>query len=130
MEKVIDMIGGGQNNMLANTIISIINKDKLYSGNRGRLKLVTNPDGSVTVSVYDERAEKRKKWIERFTRERLVNGAKIEVLGHSTAVSYKDYYGTIHLGISHPSPKDEYDKDIGIAVAMAKAMGQFIPDYI
>lgn len=130
MEKIISMTGIYQNNTLANTIIGMVNKNKLYSHDRGQLKLVTNPDGSITISAYDERAEKRKKWIERFTRERLVNGAKIEVLGHSTAVSYKDYYGTIHLGISHPSPKDEYDKDIGIAVAMAKAMGQSIPDYI
>lgn len=130
MEKIISMTGIYQNNTLANTIIGLVNKNKLYSNNRGQLKLVTNPDGSITISAYDERAEKRKKWIERFTRERLVHCAKVEVLGRTTAVSYKDCYGTVHLGISHPSPKDKYDKDTGIAVAMAKAMNQPIPDYI
>lgn len=97
-----------------------------YALPSGFLKIVQNRDGSITIRNYD----KRRLWIVDHIKVALECRAKIEVMGQTTAVSYTDTHNNIYLGISHPSPKDEYDKDTGIAVAMAKAMNQPIPDYI
>lgn len=53
-----------------------------------------------------------------------------KVVGELTIVAIYDYYGGITFGVTRPINGDEYDENVGIAVAFAKAMGNVIPDCI
>lgn len=122
MEKILDMRYTSPSHV-GREVCKMLSEYVLPSG---FLKIVQNRDGSITIRNYD----KRRLWIVDHVKAALECHAKIEVMGQTTAVSYTDTYNNIHLGISHPSIDDKYDKDTGIAVAMAKAMNQPIPDYI
>ena len=51
-------------------------------------------------------------------------------LGNTVIVVYGDSIETPLVGVAKCNPNDRYDREIGIAIAYARAIGQPIPDYV
>jgi hypothetical protein len=51
-------------------------------------------------------------------------------LGNTIIVVYGDSIETPLVGVAKCNPNDRYDREIGIAIAYARAIGQPIPDYV
>lgn len=75
---------------------------------------------------------KREQWVRTMIKRYLYHShTASKQIGKITIVSvYDDYYGSPSIGTSRPINNDKYDKDVGIAVAFAKAIGEPIPNYI
>jgi hypothetical protein len=78
------------------------------------------------------RQSERKKWVD----ERYYaflghpNATSIQV-GETTVVAlYHRYYGGIRIGKATPIHGDKFNREVGIAVAYAKAIGEEVPYYI
>lgn len=80
----------------------------------------------------EAKAAKREQWVRTMIKRYLTHPhSAMKQLGEVTIVSvYNDYYNVLSIGTSRPINNDKYDKDVGIAVAFAKAIGEPIPDYI
>ena len=97
-----------------------------------RIKIELNEDKTLTLRIYDERAEKRKKWVAKmfaeYCREEHATHA---VHGRTTYVAiYEECSGEMYTGFSTAVHSDVYDWETGVAVAYAKAVGNIIPEYI
>lgn len=84
------------------------------------------------LTTREERKRKlRDKWVAETLDAYLRHpNAICKVVGELTIVAIYDYYGGITFGVTRPINGDEYDENVGIAVAFAKAMSDVIPDYI
>jgi hypothetical protein len=87
---------------------------------------------AITIKYYDERAEKRKKWVAEmfaeYCRERHCTHA---VHGRTTYVAvFEECSGEMYSGFSTAVRSDVYDWETGVAVAYAKAVGCIIPEYV
>ena len=51
-------------------------------------------------------------------------------LGNTIIVVYGDSVETSLVGVAKCNPNDRYDREIGIAIAYSRAIGQPIPDYV
>ena len=51
-------------------------------------------------------------------------------LGNTIIVVYGDSIDEPLVGVAKCNPNDQYDREIGIAIAYARAIGQPIPDYV
>ena len=51
-------------------------------------------------------------------------------LGNTIIVVYGDSIDEPLVGVAKCNPNDKYDREIGIAIAYARAIGQPIPDYV
>ena len=51
-------------------------------------------------------------------------------LGNTIIVVYGDSVETPLVGVAKCNPNDRYDREIGIAIAYSRAIGQPIPDYV
>lgn len=76
------------------------------------------------------RADRRKKWVQHKLQKYIYHPASsYRVVGETTVVAVYNR-GKLSMAQSTPVQGDTYDKETGIAVAFAKAMGYPIPDYI
>lgn len=77
-----------------------------------------------------ERADRRKKWVYRMLQEYINHPfASSRVVDEVTVMAVYSR-GKLSMAQSTPVRGDIYNKQVGIAVAFAKAMGYPIPDYI
>lgn len=74
---------------------------------------------------------KRKKWIKSYFNGYLYhpNASAIQV-GDTTIVAAYERDTGMHIGTARPVHGDVFDKEVGIAVAYAKAFNTIIPDFI
>ena len=78
-----------------------------------------------------ERKEERQKWIDGYYRAFLRHpNASVAYVGETTVIVILNRNFGIKIGTSTPVHGDIFDRDTGIAVAYAKAIGNKIPDYI
>lgn len=84
---------------------------------------------SITIKYYDERAEKRKKWVDEMEVRTQCWGTTFKFYKDIT-IAVVVMSNSVNIGISRPAHGDEYDRRVGKAVAFAKAMGEPIPNYI
>ena len=79
----------------------------------------------------EARAAKRAGWVRQMCDFYLRHpNATFMQIGEVTIVSVYSRYEGLRMGRSRPVNDDEYNSDVGIAVAFAKACGEAIPDYI
>lgn len=74
---------------------------------------------------------KRKKWVKSYFNGYLhhPNASTIQV-GDTTIVAAYESDTGMHIGTAKPAHGDVFDKEVGIAVAYAKAFNTIIPDFI
>jgi len=99
------------------------------------IKLSVRDDG---VAIHVEELENaRNNWIQDKLEEMrdfisdsgyniVVNDPKRKIL----VVNFFDGWGEVYPGVARCAPTDEYDFNVGMAVAFAKAMRKSIPDFI
>ena len=51
-------------------------------------------------------------------------------MGNTIIVTYADNVDIPLIGVAKCNPTDSYDKEVGIAIAYARAIGEDIPDYV
>lgn len=51
-------------------------------------------------------------------------------VGNTIIVAYADSVDEPLIGVAKCNPTDSYDKEVGIAIAYARAIGEDIPDYV
>lgn len=72
-----------------------------------------------------------RKWYEKARFYKTFNREIISFRGSYTTVTIiRDDQVAPHMGWSKCSPTDRYDDRVGVAVAIARAFGEQIPDYI
>ena len=77
------------------------------------------------------RKERRDRWIKDSIYAYLCHpNASFARIGETTVVAVYSRYNGLLMGKATPVKGDAFDKDVGIAVAFAKACGERIPDYI
>ena len=78
-----------------------------------------------------KRAEKRQKWVDGYYYAFLnhPNATAIQV-GDTTVVAAYARNTGMHIGTAKPVHGDVFNREVGLAVAYAKAFGDIIPDYI
>jgi len=78
-----------------------------------------------------KREEERQKWIDGyyFTFINHPNATAIQ-MGDTTIVAAYARNTGMHIGTAKPVHGDVFNREVGIAVAYAKAFGDTIPDYI
>lgn len=70
---------------------------------------------------------RRKEALGDFNYEIVVNDPKRKIM---VVNFYELDIEWVYVGVALCSPNDVYNEDVGLAVAYAKAMGEYIPDYI
>jgi hypothetical protein len=78
-----------------------------------------------------KRKEERQKWVDGYYYAFLShpNATSIQVGDITVVVVYARNTG-MHIGTAKPIHGDVFNKEVGLAVAYAKAFGDTIPDYI
>ena len=78
-----------------------------------------------------KREEERRKWIDGyyFAFINHPNATAIQV-GDTTIVAVYARNTGMHMGTAKPVRGDVFNREVGLAVAYAKAFGDIIPDYI
>ena len=77
------------------------------------------------------RKKRRDRWIKDVICAYLCHpNASFARIGETTVVAVYSRYDGLRMGKATPVKGDAFDKDVGIAVAFAKACGERIPDYI
>ena len=78
----------------------------------------------------ERQTKRREKWVGILYREFCENAdASMRIVNKVTIVAvYR--YGNLSMATSTPVHGDVYNKETGIAVAYAKAMGYAVPDYV
>lgn len=78
-----------------------------------------------------KRKEERQKWIDYYYRTFLYHpNASVIHVDETTVVALWERDLGLRMGTATPVHGDIFDRDTGIAVAYAKAIGDKIPDYI
>lgn len=78
-----------------------------------------------------EKAQERENWVKVKVRAYMAHpNADAIFVGNRTIVSLYSRDIGVLIGTSYPIHGDVFDRDVGIAVAYAKAMGETIPDFI
>ena len=80
----------------------------------------------------EAKERRRKEWVDNRYYAFLghPNATSIQV-GETTVVAlYHRYYGGIRIGKATPVHGDKFNREVGIAVAFAKAIGEEVPDFI
>lgn len=79
----------------------------------------------------ERRAAERQKWVDGYCYAFLShpNATSIQV-GDTTVVAVYARNTGMHIGTAKPVHGDVFNRDVGLAVAYAKAFGDTIPDYI
>jgi hypothetical protein len=100
---------------------------------------LTDTDLANLIATCTSEMEKRKQ-IRKERRDRWIKDATCAYLRHpnacyarvgeTTVVAVYSRYNGLLMGKATPVKGDAFDKDVGIAVAFAKACGERIPDYI
>ena len=93
---------------------------------------------TLIINIYEEqerrRAEKarqRENWVTAKVHAYMAHpNAEAIFVGNRTIVSLFNKNTGVLIGTSYPIHGDVFDRDVGIAVAYAKAMGETIPDFI
>ena len=77
------------------------------------------------------RAIERKRWVDGMYYAFLVhpNATSVQV-NNVIVVSVFDRDTGMHMGTARPVHGDEFNREVGVAVAYAKALGMVIPNYI
>lgn len=77
------------------------------------------------------RAAERNRWIDGMYYAFLAhpNATSIQV-DNVTVVSIFNRNTGVHMGTARPVHGDKFNREVGVAVAYAKALGMVIPDYI
>lgn len=78
-----------------------------------------------------KRREERQKWVDGYYYAFLnhPNATAIQV-GDTTVVAVYARNTGMHIGTAKPVHGDVFNREVGLAVAYAKAFGDIIPDYI
>ena len=79
----------------------------------------------------ERKTVKRKKWVKSYFNDYLChpNASTIQI-GDTTIVAAYESDPGMHIGTAKPTHGDVFDKEVGIAVAYAKAFGTIVPDFI
>lgn len=78
-----------------------------------------------------EKTQQRKNWVKVKIHAYLTHpNASTLFVGERTIVSLFNKNTGVLIGTSYPIHGDVFDRDVGIAVAYAKAMGETVPDFI
>ena len=79
----------------------------------------------------ERRAAERRKWVDGYYYAFLShpNATAIQV-GDTTVVAVYTRNTGMHIGTAKPVHGDVFNREVGVAVAYAKACGSQIPDYI
>ena len=51
-------------------------------------------------------------------------------VGNTIIVAYADNVDEPLIGVAKCNPTNDYDREVGIAIAYARAIGEYIPDYV
>ena len=102
-----------------------------------------NPDMCVSVNRTDyglelscmPKEQMRKQWVEQMLAEIDEEYPNTEIiLSDATrkimVVQFEDYYGDYGFGIAKCSPTDEFNADVGMAVAFAHFREEAVPDFV
>lgn len=102
-----------------------------------------NPDMCVSVNRTDygleltcmPRQQMRDNWVEQMLAEIEEEYPNTEIiLSDATrkimVVQFEDYYGDCGFGIAKCSPTDEFNADVGMAVAFAHFREEAVPDFV
>lgn len=77
------------------------------------------------------KATARRKWIKDYFNAFMHHpNATSYMVGEATVVAFYERNTGLRMSSARPIEGDVYDRDTGIAVAFAKALGERIPDYI
>ena len=77
------------------------------------------------------RRARRAEWIEDYYWDFMNHpNASVQIIGQRTIVAIYSRNDGVQIGSAYPIDGDIYNKDTGIAVAYAKAIGVKVPDYI
>lgn len=107
--------------------------------NYNSISLATDEElRTLLINIHEElgqrRAEKarqREYWVKAKVRAYMAHpNADAIFVGNRTIVSLFNKNTGVLIGTSYPIHGDVFDRDVGIAVAYAKAMGEAIPDFI
>lgn len=73
-----------------------------------------------------------KSMVEDFNADEKKNPTSIGVVGvgNTIIVAYADSVDEPLIGVAKCNPTDSYDREVGIAIAYARAIGEDIPDYV
>lgn len=73
-----------------------------------------------------------KSMVEDFNADEKKNPLNIGVVGvgNTIIVAYADDVNEPLIGVAKCNPTDSYDREVGIAIAYARAIGENIPDYV
>lgn len=102
-----------------------------------------NPDMCVSVNRTDyglelscmPKEQMRDNWVEQMLAEIEEEYPNTEIiLSDATrkimVVQFEDYYGDYGFGIAKCSPTDEFNADVGMAVAFAHFREEAVPDFV
>lgn len=110
-----------------------INRSQLYEAIRALISEINAPGCDNCIAYVEknaiviEKISNREAWIRRYLKAFDSANGFCEIHGNFTTVFLQSSYS---LGSSLCSKKDLFDRDVGIAVATARALGDEIPDYI
>lgn len=76
-----------------------------------------------------EKQKRRKDWISSKVKEFYLRGGSYVKMDTTVVVVIK-WNGAVRVGKTTPTKNDKFDLETGVAVALAKAIGERIPDYI
>jgi len=73
-----------------------------------------------------------KSMVEDFNADEKKNPTSIGAIGvgNTIIVAYADSVDEPLIGVAKCNPTDSYDREVGIAIAYARAIGEDIPDYV
>ena len=102
-----------------------------------------NPDMRVSINRTDygleltcmPKEQMRDNWVEQMLAEIEEEYPNTEIiLSDATrkimVVQFEDYYGDYGFGIAKCSPTDEFNADVGMAVAFAHFREEAVPDFV
>lgn len=83
-------------------------------------------------AIAKAKADWVKSMTEDFYADEKKNPASIGAIGvgNTIIVTYADSVDESLIGVAKCNPTDNYDKEVGIAIAYARAIGEDIPDYV
>ena len=93
---------------------------------------MTNKKEIVMNAIAKAKADWVKSMVEDFNADEKKNPLNIGAIGvgNTIIVAYAEDVDAPLVGVAKCNPTDTYDRELGIAIAYARAIGEDIPDYV
>ena len=93
---------------------------------------IMNAKGIANNAIAKAKADWVNSMTEDFYADEKKNPLNIGAIGvgNTIIVAYADNVDEPLIGVAKCNPTDSYDKEVGIAIAYARAIGEDVPDYV